>query len=152
MINIAMAHGMIENSSLHPDFLKGNYDYIALGDDHKMHKVTDHAWYSGSTELCSFDEFNTEKGYLMIDVEHGKAYPKVTPKKIQSSRKVVCEKIEIFTQDTNSEIIRKVKNVLDSHGLNVKYEYSTAAQSKTHFKRRENVWIFFQYWRSRISH
>ena len=25
MINIAMAHGMIENSSLHPDFLKGNY-------------------------------------------------------------------------------------------------------------------------------
>ena len=95
-----------------------------------MHRVTDHAWYSGSTELWSFSEFNTEKGYLMIDVEHGKAYPKVTPKKIQSSRKVVCEKIEIFTQDTNSEIIRKVKNVLDSHGLNVKYEYSTAARVK----------------------
>ena len=130
LMNVAMGHGMIENSSLHPDFLKGNYDYIALGDDHKMHKVTDHAWYSGSTELWSFNEFNTEKGYLMVDVEHGKKYPKVTPKKIQSSRKVVFEKIDIFSHDTNAEIIRKVKNVLDSNGLNIKYEYSTAARVK----------------------
>jgi DNA repair exonuclease SbcCD nuclease subunit len=95
-----------------------------------MHKVTDHAWYSGSTELCSFNEFNTEKGYLMVDVEQGKAYPKITPKKIQSSRKVVSEKVEIFSHDTNAEIIRKVKNVLDSNGLNVRYEYSTAARVK----------------------
>jgi DNA repair exonuclease SbcCD nuclease subunit len=130
MINIATAHGMIENSSLHSDFIKGNYDYIALGDDHRMHKVTDHAWYSGSTELWSFNEFNTEKGYLMVDVEQGKTYPKVTPKKIQSSRKVVFEKIDIFSHDTNAEIIRKVKNVLDSNGLNIRYEYSTAARVK----------------------
>jgi len=134
MTNIAMAHGMIENSSLHPDFLTGNYDYIALGDDHKMHKVTDHAWYSGSTELWSFDEFNTEKGYLMVDVEKGKAYPKVTPKKIKSSRKVVSETVEILSYDTNSEIIRKVKNVLDSYGLNTRYEYSTAARVKVVLK------------------
>jgi hypothetical protein len=32
MINIAMAHGMIENSTLDRDFLKGIYHYIALGD------------------------------------------------------------------------------------------------------------------------
>ena len=130
LMNVAMGHGMIENSSLHPDFLKGNYDYIALGDDHKMHKVTDHAWYSGSTELWSFNEFNTEKGYLMVDVEQGKKYPKVTPKKIQSSRKAVFEKIDIYSHDTNAEIIRKVKNVLDSNGLNIRYEYSTAARVK----------------------
>lgn len=130
MINIAMGHGMIENSSLHPDFLKGNYDYIALGDDHKMRKVTDHAWYSGSTELWNFSEFNSEKGYLMVDVEQGKTYPKVTTKKIQSSRKIVSEKVEIFPQDTNLEIIRKVKNVLDSYGLNIRYDYSTAARVK----------------------
>ena len=54
LINIAMAHGMIENSTLHEDFLKGNYQYIALGDDHRMRKVTDRAWYSGSTELWNF--------------------------------------------------------------------------------------------------
>jgi DNA repair exonuclease SbcCD nuclease subunit len=130
LMNVAMGHGMTENSSLHPDFLKGNYDYIALGDDHKMHKVTDHAWYSGSTELWSFNEFNTEKGYLMVDVEQGKTYPKVTPKKIQSSRKVVSEKVDIFWHDNNAEIIRKVKNVLDSNGLNIRYEYSTAARVK----------------------
>ena len=130
MVNIAIAHGMIENSTLDSGFLRGNYDYVALGDDHKMHKVTDHAWYSGSTELWNFDEFNTEKGYLMVEIEKGKAYPKVTPKKIESSRKVVCETVEIFSQDTNSEIIRKAKNVLDSHGLNTRYEYPTAARVK----------------------
>jgi DNA repair exonuclease SbcCD nuclease subunit len=87
LVNIVMAHGMIENSTLDRDFLKGNYHYVALGDNHKMHKVTDHAWYAGSTELWNFDEFDTEKGYLMVEVEREKAYPKVTPKKIASSRK-----------------------------------------------------------------
>lgn len=137
MINLAMGHGMIENSSLHPDFLKGDYDYIALGDDHKMHKVTNRAWYSGSTELWSFNEFNTEKGYLMVDVEQGKPLPRVTSKKIQSSRKIVCENVELFPQDTNSEIIRKVKSVLDSYGLNVTYEYSTAARVKIILKGKK---------------
>jgi DNA repair exonuclease SbcCD nuclease subunit len=102
-----------------------------------MHKVTNRAWYSGSTELWSFNEFNTEKGYLMVDVEQGKALPRVTSKKIQSSRKIVCENVEVFPQDTNSEIIRKVKSVLDSYGLNVTYEYSTAARVKIILKGKK---------------
>jgi DNA repair exonuclease SbcCD nuclease subunit len=102
-----------------------------------MHKVTNRAWYSGSTELWSFNEFNTEKGYLMVDVEQGKAFPRVTSKKIQSSRKIICENVQVFAQDTNSEIIRKVKSVLDSHGLNVTYEYSTAARVKIILKGKK---------------
>jgi DNA repair exonuclease SbcCD nuclease subunit len=137
LINIAMAHGMIENSTLHEDFLKGNYQYIALGDDHKMHKVTDHAWYSGSTELWNFSEINTEKGYLMIELEQGKVSPRITTKKIQSSRRIILDIIEIYPEDTNSQIIKRVTNIFDAHGLNTRYEYSTAARVKIILKGKK---------------
>lgn len=130
MINIAMAHGMVENCTLDRDFFKGRYHYVALGDDHKMHQVTDKAWYSGSTELWNFNEFGIEKGYLMVEVERGRAYPRVTPRIIKSSRKTVCEIVDVSPFDTNSEIITSVKNLLDSYGLKGKYEYSTSARVK----------------------
>lgn len=143
MINIAMAHGMVENSTLDRDYFKGTYHYVALGDDHKMHKVTDNAWYSGSTELWNFNEIATEKGYLMVEVEHGKANPKVTPKTIKSSRKIVCEVVDVSSFDTNSEIIKNVKNLLDSHGLNEDYEYSTAARVKIILKGEKTYGAHF---------
>jgi DNA repair exonuclease SbcCD nuclease subunit len=127
LINIAMAHGMIENSTLHEDFLKSNYQYIALGDDHKMRKVTDHAWYSGSTELWNFSEINTEKGYLMVELEQGNASPRITAKKIQSSRKIIFDIIEIYPEDTNPQIIKRV----------TRYEYSTAARVKIILKGKK---------------
>jgi DNA repair exonuclease SbcCD nuclease subunit len=137
LINIAMAHGMIENSTLHEDFLKGNYQYIALGDDHRMRKVTDHAWYSGSTELWNFNEINSEKGYLMVELEQGKASPRITPKKIQSGRNIIFDAIEIYPEDTNLQIIKRVTNALDVHGLNIRYEYSTAARVKIILKGKK---------------
>ena len=143
MINIAMAHGMIENSTLDRDYFKGTYHYLALGDDHKMHKVTDNAWYSGSTELWNFNEIGTEKGYLMVEVEHGKANPKVTPKIIKSSRKIVCEVVDVSSFDTNSEIIKNVKNLLDSHGLNEEYEYSAAARVRIILKGEKTYGAHF---------
>jgi DNA repair exonuclease SbcCD nuclease subunit len=137
LINIAMAHGMIENSTLHEDFLKGSYQYIALGDDHKMRKVKDHAWYSGSTELWNFSEINTEKGYLMIELEQGNASPRITTRKIQSSRRIISDIIEIYPEDTNFQIIKRVTNTLDAHGLNARYEYSTAARVKIILKGKK---------------
>ncbi len=128
MINVAVAHGMTANSTLHPAFLKANYDYVALGDNHKMQKVTDHAWYSGSTEYWNLDEVGDQKGYLLVEIERGKAYPKVTPKKIGSSRKVVSEEVEILPADTTSIVVDKVKGVLHANGLDARYEYPTAAR------------------------
>jgi DNA repair exonuclease SbcCD nuclease subunit len=137
LINIAMAHGMIENSTLHEDFLKGSYQYIALGDDHKMRKVTDHAWYSGSTELWNFSEINTEKGYLMIELEQGNASPRITTKKIQSSRRIIFDTIKIYPEDTNYQIIKRVTDTFDVQGLNTRYEYSTAARVKIILKGKK---------------
>ena len=137
LINIAMAHGMIENSTLHEDFLKGNYQYIALGDDHRMRKVTDRAWYSGSTELWNFNEINTEKGYLMVELEQGEASPRITTKKIQSDRNIIFDTIEIYPEDTNLQIIKRVTDTFDVHRLNTRYEYSTAARVKIILKGKK---------------
>jgi DNA repair exonuclease SbcCD nuclease subunit len=137
LINIAMAHGMIENSTLHEDFLKGSYQYIALGDDHKMRKVTDHAWYSGSTELWNFSEINTEKGYLMVELEQGKSSPRITTKKIQSSRRIILDIIEIYPEDTNPQIIKRVTDTFDAHELNARYDYATAARVKVILKGKK---------------
>ncbi|MGI0073337.1 MAG: metallophosphoesterase family protein [Nitrosotalea sp.] len=134
MINVAVAHGMTINSSLHPDLLKANYDYIALGDNHKMDKVTDKAWYSGSTERWRLDEYEQEKGYLLVELEKGKAYPKVTKKLLNSSRKIVSEELEIKHSDNNSVVINKVKDIFERNGLATKYDYRTAARVRIGIK------------------
>mgnify|MGYP003576528428 CR=1 FL=1 len=61
MINVFLAHGMIENHTLNSNFLMGDYDYIGLGDNHKMQQINDNGWYAGSTELWSFNEETYQK-------------------------------------------------------------------------------------------
>ena len=51
------------------------FDYIALGHVHKYQKVCDAplAIYPGSIERLDFSEEKEEKGYIMLDLEKGKA-------------------------------------------------------------------------------
>jgi DNA repair exonuclease SbcCD nuclease subunit len=128
MKNILIAHGMISNHTLHPNILNGNYDYIALGDDHKVHKVTDNAWYSGSSQMCTFSEWNDSKGYLTADINENTSSVNIAFNKLLSNRKIVNTPIKIFPEDTSSMIISRVKSVLDSQNLNIRYDYSTAAR------------------------
>jgi DNA repair exonuclease SbcCD nuclease subunit len=128
MLNVAVAHGMVSNYTLHPNIFNGRYEYIALGDDHKMHKVTDAAWYSGSTQFWSFQEIMDEKGYLMIELQEDKTNLNVTFKRLELPRKIVNAPVSILPEDTSSLVIAKVRDVLNSHNLNVPYDYSTAAR------------------------
>ncbi len=48
--------------------LNPKFDYIALGHYHKFMKVTDNAYYSGSTERFSFNEVQDRKGFLDIEL------------------------------------------------------------------------------------
>ena len=52
-------------------YLSPDFDYIALGHYHRMTKVTENAYYSGSTEHLSFKEAGEDKGFLEIDTEGG---------------------------------------------------------------------------------
>lgn len=128
MKNVFIAHGMMSNYTLHPNIFNGKYNYIALGDDHKVHKVTETAWYSGSSQMCSFSEWNDKKGYLIAEINGNSDNVNVTFNKLESKRKIVNKSVRIFPEDTSSMVIARVKSVLDSHNLNIHYDYSTAAR------------------------
>ena len=67
--DLQQATGMGE-IRLNPEDLDG-FGYVALGDYHGMQQVTPRAWYSGSTDRCSFNEEAQAKGWLCIElVEH----------------------------------------------------------------------------------
>jgi len=48
--------------------LKEEFDYIGLGHYHQFEKVTENAYYSGSTERLSFNEAGQEKGIVEVDL------------------------------------------------------------------------------------
>lgn len=144
MINVGLAHGMIENNTLHSDFLMANYDYVALGDNHKMQQVTDTAWYSGSTELWSFGEQSYDKGYLIININSNEHKLKINPKFFKRQRKIVVEEVKILENDNNIQIIERVKDIFKRHDLNAGYNYSTAARVKISLKGNKNYGSFFQ--------
>lgn len=145
MINVGLAHGMIENHTLHSNFLMGNYDYIGLGDNHKMQQVKDNAWYAGSIELWSFSEESYQKGYLMIDIDDSfsKSKIRVIPKLLPQQRKIVRDDVEVFLDDTNFMVIDRIKSIFEKNGLNTPYNYQTAARVKITIRGNRSYGSFF---------
>ncbi len=145
MINVGLAHGMIENHTLHSNFLMGNYDYIGLGDNHKMQQVNDNAWYAGSIELWSFSEESYQKGYLMIDIDDSfsKSKIRVIPKLLPQQRKIVRDNVEVFLDDTNFMVIDRIKSIFEKNGLNTPYNYQTAARVKITIRGNRSYGSFF---------
>ncbi|QLH74422.1 MAG: exonuclease SbcCD subunit D [Methanomassiliicoccales archaeon] len=64
-------HGGVEHNEqvLPSSYLKEDMDYIALGHYHDMKKVSDNAYYSGSTERLSFAEVGQRKGFILLDTD-----------------------------------------------------------------------------------
>ena len=145
MINVGLAHGMIENHTLHSNFLMGNYDYIGLGDNHKMQQVNDNTWYAGSTELWSFGEESYQKGYLMINIDDSfsKSKVRVIPKLLPQQRKIVQDNVEIFSDDTNFMVIDRIKSIFEKNGLNIPYNYQTSARVKITIRGNRSYGSFF---------
>ena len=50
-------------------YLSPKFDYIALGHYHKATKVTENAYYSGSTEYFSFKEAGDKKGFFDLSID-----------------------------------------------------------------------------------
>lgn len=145
MINVGLAHGMIENQTLDSNFLMGNYDYIGLGDNHKMQQVSNNAWYAGSTELWSFSEESYQKGYLIIDInkDFSESKIRVIPKFLPQRRKIVRDVIEVCLDDNNLMVINRIKNIFEKNGLDIPYNYQTAARVKITIKGNKSYGSFF---------
>ncbi|MCD6164471.1 MAG: DNA repair exonuclease [Candidatus Odinarchaeota archaeon] len=133
--NIAVAHGMILDNTLNKRILELDYDYIALGHNHKMEKLSENAWYAGSTERWRFDEYEDEKGFLIVQVEEGEK-PLIRKIPIKSPRPMIVDKIKIDTSDTPENIKNTVLSKLAEYGLQSGWDPFTAARVKVVFEGR----------------
>jgi DNA repair protein SbcD/Mre11 len=81
--NILLAHGGVKgikefsmnefNELIIPtQYLKSNFDYMALGHYHKYVKVSENAFYSGSTECFTFSDAGEQKGFIELELKDGK--------------------------------------------------------------------------------
>lgn len=70
--------------------LFAGFSYVALGHLHRMQKITERMYYSGSPLAYAFDESNDRKAFLKIEVDtRASGYPvTVTPLPIEPFRKV----------------------------------------------------------------
>ena len=60
------------------------------------------------------------------------------PKFFKRQRKIVVEEVKVLENDTNIQIIERVKDIFKQHDLNVEYNYSTAARVKISLKGNKN--------------
>jgi DNA repair exonuclease SbcCD nuclease subunit len=76
--NVLVTHGLatqirdkrlatVAEHELDSTILSEIFDYIALGHYHRQCRITDNAWYSGSTEYLTYGEIKDEKGGLIVD-------------------------------------------------------------------------------------
>jgi len=76
--NVLVTHGLataikdkrlatVAEHELDGTILSDRFDYIALGHFHRQCRITDNAWYSGSTEFLTYGEIGDEKGGLVVD-------------------------------------------------------------------------------------
>ena len=90
--NILLAHGGVKgikefsmnefNELIIPtQYLKSNFDYMALGHYHKYVKVSENAFYSGSTECFTFSDAGEQKGFIELELKDGKIKHNFVPLK-----------------------------------------------------------------------
>lgn len=90
--NILLAHGGVKgikefsmnefNELIIPtQYLKSNFDYVALGHYHKYVKVSENAFYSGSTECFTFSDAGEQKGFIELELKDGKVKHNFVPLK-----------------------------------------------------------------------
>jgi DNA repair exonuclease SbcCD nuclease subunit len=129
----AVAHGMKLDRTLNEAIFSMDYDYVALGHDHKQQKVTKKAWYAGSPERWRFDEISHDKGFLVVDIEAGKD-PVVTPQIVEFERPVIRDTLKIDADETSATFEEKIKKWFESRNLNTAWNAPSAARVRLSFE------------------
>ncbi len=131
--SIAVAHGMKLDKTLHDSIFTMNYDYIALGHDHRQLKYSPNAWYAGSPERWRFDEANQKKGFLVVEIEVGKE-PKVEQHLLEFKRPVINATIKISEDDTIESLAEKTESWFADNGFVTDWNPETAGRIRLGFE------------------
>ncbi len=124
---VGVAHGMDLDKTLYDAMFSMNYDYIALGHDHKQAKQSQKAWYAGCPERWRFDESDHEKGFLVVDIKVNED-PVVTPYILEFVRPVLNEKIVLADDDTAESVTEKLRAWFSEKGLIAPWDSHTAGR------------------------
>jgi len=90
---------------------KRNFDYIALGHYHRNVKLTDNAYYAGSTERFSFDDAAQDKGFLLVSLDKSNTDAKFMPLDIREM--LLIEPIDCADL-TVQEIVRTLEEKINN--------------------------------------
>jgi exonuclease SbcD len=116
--NVLVTHGLatairdkrlatVAEHELDSTILSDRFDYIALGHYHNQCRITDNAWYSGSTEYFTFGEIGDEKGGLAVDTSRHEVRHLDLPKTPMIDLGTIkCE--GVHPKDITDEIIGRV--------------------------------------------
>ncbi len=164
--NILLVHGGVKgikefsmnefNELIIPtQYLKSNFDYVALGHYHKYVKVSENAFYSGATECFTFSDAGEQKGFIELELKDGKIKhnfvalknrPMVDPGPINCSNLSLdevmkCIKKTIKEIEPSGKVFRIVLDSIPSH-IYRGIDFSTIrAQSSeaVHYEIKANV-------------
>ncbi|MHA1390914.1 MAG: metallophosphoesterase family protein [Promethearchaeota archaeon] len=136
-INIAVAHGSAGDYTLHRKINSNDfdYDYVALGHEHGLKKVSQNHYYSGSLLPMNFKEINEKQGYLIIDIDK-KA--KIFNIKEISTSKLLKRTFEIIPihpspQHTSGDLEALISKELNQFISDDGFDPKTAARLKFNF-------------------
>jgi DNA repair exonuclease SbcCD nuclease subunit len=152
-INIALAHGKITKEYdtgevIHKKIRSDdyNYDYVALGHEHGLKKVSNKRYFSGSLLPMNFKERLESQGYLITTID-----PKT---KQLDVKKVFTEKllkrifkiidINVSPQNSSAELLEMINRELETHISDEGFDPHTAARLKIRFEGEmtfERVWL-----------
>ncbi len=125
--SIAVAHGMPLDGTLYDQILTNDYDYVALGHDHRQGEFGPKAWYAGSIERWRFDEAGQKKGFLVVEASNGES-PVVDPQYLEFRRPVYNERVDVGTNPTPEWVAETLLGWLDEHGLRTAWDPESAAR------------------------
>ena len=97
-------------------YLKSNFDYMALGHYHKYVKVSENAFYSGSTECFTFSDAGEQKGFIELESKDGKIKHNFVPLKnrpMVDSGPINCSKLSL---DEVMKCIKKTIKEIEPRG------------------------------------
>ncbi|MHA1377596.1 MAG: metallophosphoesterase family protein [Candidatus Helarchaeota archaeon] len=138
--NIAVAHGMISDKTLHPKLLEQNYDYVALGHYHNRKSLNEKTHNSGSIYPFLFGEKGPEWGMYFVDIKSDQN-PKITPFNVPVKNKLIEIEIETLPKFATSDLLAKIEN--DLNRFKSKWDGDTASRLKVKFVgslKLENYW------------
>ncbi|MGD0081440.1 MAG: DNA repair exonuclease [Methanoregula sp.] len=116
--NVLVTHGLatqikdkrlatVAEHELDGTILSDRFDYIALGHYHRQCRITDNAWYSGSTEYLTYGEIADEKGGLLVEPgRHTVTHLELPKTPMADLGTVKCE--GVHPGDITAEIIARV--------------------------------------------